>query len=156
MRAGVDIDAAGLLHGAAEGEGLRDVVGFVFEQGLFDEQIEVGFGKTEAAAGFEGCREGGGDGVGDVGDELAVDVGEDGGFVLLAGNEQVGERVADGVGDVFEGEMGIDRAAGDDDVRIRRAFLGRQDLAPGEAAVEDGEGEAVGDDLLEEVVFVGS
>ena len=80
MRAGVDIDGAGFLHGPAEGEGLGDVVGFVFEQGLFDEQVEVGLGKAEAAAGVEGLGEGGGDGVGDVGDELAVVLGEDGCF----------------------------------------------------------------------------
>ena len=53
-----DVDGAGLFHGAAEGEGFGDVVGFVFEQGLLDEEIEVGLGEAEAAAVVEGLGEG--------------------------------------------------------------------------------------------------
>jgi len=148
----VDIDDTGFFHGPAEGEGLGDVVGFIFEEGFFDEEIEVGLGEAEAAVGFEGVGEGGGDGVGDVRHELAIDVGEDGNFVLAAGNEKVGEGVTDGVGDVFEREVGVDGAAGDGDVSDRGAFLGGEDAAPVEAPVD--EGEAVRYYLLEGEVFV--
>ncbi len=123
--AGAEIDMAGALEGAAEGEGFRDVVGFVFEQGFFDEEVEIAFGKAEAAAFLKGLGEGNGDGVGDKGNELAVDLGEDGFLVLAAGDEEVGEGVSDGVGDVLEGEHGLLVAAGDDDVGVRGAlFIG--------------------------------
>jgi hypothetical protein len=38
------------------------------------------------------------------------------GFLVTAGDQQVGERVADGIGDVLEREVGVLIAAGDDDV----------------------------------------
>jgi len=120
----VDVDRAGFLHGAAEGEGLRDIVGFIFQQGLFDEEVEVTLGKAEAAVGFQRVGEEGGDGVGDVGNELAVDVGEDGFLVLVAGDEEIGKGVTNGVGDVFKRELGVGGAAGDGDVGDRLAFLG--------------------------------
>ncbi len=66
VRADVDIDGAGFFHGSAECEGFGDVVGFVFEQGFFDEEVEVSFGKAEAAIGLERGGEEGCDGVGDV------------------------------------------------------------------------------------------
>ena len=47
---GIEIDRAVLFERAAEGKRLRDIVGFVLKQGLFDEQIEIGFGKTQTAA----------------------------------------------------------------------------------------------------------
>ncbi len=83
--AGAGLDVAGLLEGAAEGEGFGDVVGVVFEEGFFDEEVEVGLGEAEAVAFFEGFREGNGDVAGDLGDEVAVVVGEDGGLVLGSG-----------------------------------------------------------------------
>ena len=62
--------------------------------------------------------------MGDVGDELAVDLGEDGFLVLAARDEQVGEGIPDGVGDVFEREVGFRSPAGDRDVGDGQAFLG--------------------------------
>ena len=91
--------------------------------------------------------------MGDLGYEVAVDVGENGFFVFGAGDEEVGEGITDGVGDVFEGEVRFFFATDDDDVGVRGALIDRDGAAPVVWAVGGGEGEAVGDDLLEDVVF---
>ncbi len=70
-----------------------------------------------------------------------------------AGDEEVGEGFADGVGDVLEGKLVLLFTAGDGDIRHRLALVGRDGLAPVVLAVGGCEGEAVGDDLLEDVVF---
>ena len=153
VRAGADIDVAGFLKGAAESQRFRNIVGFIFEQGFLDEEIEIGLGKAQAAALFEGFREGDGDVVCDLGDEVAVDVGEDGFLILGAGDEEVGKGIADSICDIFKRELGLLVAAGDYDVGVRRALFYRDSAAPVVRADGGSEFEAVGDDLLEDVVF---
>ena len=84
IRACMDIDAAVFFHRTTEGEGLCDVVGLVFEQGLFDEQIEVSFGQAQAATLVEGLGQRICNAMGDVRNELTVDVGEDGILIVAA------------------------------------------------------------------------
>lgn len=144
VRLGSGGDAATLFDGTAEGEGLGDVVGVVLEEGFFDQKIKVAFGKAEAGAVVEGLGERVGDAVCDVGDELAVLFGEDGFVLVLAGDEQVGEGFANGVGDVFEGEVLFFVAASDGDVGDRLAAIGVQDFAPLVGAVACFDGGGVG------------
>ena len=65
------------FDGPLEDEALGDIVGVVFDQGLFDEQGKVVLGKLEAVALPDVVEEPCGDGVGDVGDERAVLLVED-------------------------------------------------------------------------------
>ena len=75
--AGIEIDRSVLFERAAEGERLGNIVGLVFEQGLFDEQVEVRFGKTQAAAFVERLGQRVGNRVRDIGNKLTVHIRED-------------------------------------------------------------------------------
>ena len=74
-------------------------------------------------------------------------------FLLLAGDEEVRQRVADRVRHVRQREMGFRRPLRHQDVRNRAPGFVRERLSPGEASVVEGEIEAVGDDLFEGKVF---
>ena len=77
-------------------------------------------------------------------------LGEDGVLGLVAGDEEVGEGAADGVGDVGEGEDFVKTSAGDGDFGDGSALFGGEDVAPGVWA--DGGG-AGGDGFFEGLVF---
>ena len=74
---GAEVDRAVLFERAAESERLCDIVGFVLEQGLFDEQIEIGFGKAQATTFVERLGERVGHRMGDIGNKLAIHIRED-------------------------------------------------------------------------------
>lgn len=69
----------------------------------------------------------------------------------FAGNEEVGERFPDRVGNVGEGELLLVAGAGDGDFRDGVAFGRGEDLAPSEGTSGGG---AVGDGFFEGLVFV--
>ena len=120
----VDGDLAFHVERALEDEGLGDVVSVVFDEGLLDEEVEVVLGELELAAALELAHERGGNAIGDGGDEGAVLLGEDVVLGLVAGDEEVGEGAADGVGDVGEGEDFVGTTAGDGDFRNGGALFG--------------------------------
>ena len=147
-------DFAVVLEAALEDEGFGDVVGVVLDEGFFDEKVEVVLGELEGVAFLDLLHEVLGDAVGDGGDEGAVFVVEDGVVVALAGDEEVGEGFANGVGDVGEGELFFGGAVGDGDLGDGVAFGGEKGFAPvvgGEVGV--GVVEAVTDDFFEGDVF---
>jgi hypothetical protein len=84
---------------------------------------------------------------------LALSWGSNGSGQLGTGDEEVGEGFTDGVGDVFEGELGFLFTTRDHDVGHGLTLVSGNGFAPVVLAFSGGEGEAVGDDLLEDVVF---
>ncbi len=148
----VDGDFAGVFEGALEDEGFGNVVGVVFDEGFFNEEVEIVLGELEGAASLDLVHEGGGDAVGDAGDEGTISLGEDLVFGLLSGDEEVGERAADGISDVGEGEDFLEAGTGDGDFRDGGAVLGGEGFTPGVSGWAFG-GETGGDGFFEGEVF---
>ena len=148
---GVHIDVATALERTAECEGLCDIVGVVFHEGFFDEQIEIIFRETQATAFLDVFRERLRDRVGHGGNERAVRIAEDRVLFGLAGDEQVGESAADGVGDLGEGELRFGRTGGDGDFGMGAVEVLAQHFTPGKLGI--GDGGTVGDDFFQGEVF---
>ena len=101
-------------------------MGVVVDEGLFDEHVEIGEGDAERAAGEGLTGEIGGDFAGDVGDEALVTVVED--VLFAAGEHEIGEGLADGVGDL--GQVEALRAVRADDLDFGDGDLGVENVAP--------------------------
>ena len=93
----------GEFAGAVQEQALRDVVGVVIDEGLLDELIEIVEGNAQG-----GLAQGGG---GEISGDLADNAGHEGaglerkdGGGLAAGKVDVGEGLAEGVGDLAEVE----------------------------------------------------
>ena len=147
---GIDGDLAGGLKGAFKDERLGDVVCVVFDEGLLDKKVEIVLRKLKIAAALDLIHESLGDAVGNGGNERAVLLGEDVVLGSLAGDEEVGEGFANGVGDVREGELFFGTGTGDGDFRNGIALGGGEDFAPGERSGGAG---AAGDGFFEGLVF---
>ncbi len=120
-------------------------MGVVLDERLFDEEREVVLGELQRTAVRDLLGELLGDGMRDGGDEATVAIVEN--IALLAGEEEVGEGVADFVGDVGEIEEALLGAAGDLDLR---AFDGGKHLSPGEVGLLLA---GRGDEALEGAIF---
>ena len=143
---GIDIDVAAALVGAAEGEGFGDIVGVIFDEGLFDEEVEVVFRQAQAATVFDVLGERLSDIVSDGGNEGAVGVVEYAVLLGLAGDEQVGEGGADGIGDLRERELGLVGTGSDGDLGVNGMEFHTKHIAPGELVC--GDVGAVSDDFF--------
>ena len=98
-RDGEGLNGGGLEAAAGEEEALGDVVAVIAHEGVLDGLQDEAFADLDA-----GLGEHADDVAGDGGDELAVGFGED--VLFLTGDEEVGERGADDVGDLRGIEAG--------------------------------------------------
>ena len=96
-------DGHGLV--APEHEAAGDIVRIVFNERFFDQKVDIVGGELEGAALFDLSGKHGADVLGHTGDELTVHFGED--VFFLAGEQQVGQGVANGVGNLGEVEIAL-------------------------------------------------
>ena len=113
----LDGNLTGAFERALEDERLCNVVRVVLDEGFFDEEIEVVLAELQIATALHLVHERGGNAMRNGRDEGAVLLRENTVLRLFAGDEKVGERLANGVGDVSEREVFFLSATCDDDFR---------------------------------------
>ena len=124
LRFFVNGNFAGAFERALEDERLRDVVCVILDKSFFDEEIKVVLAELQVAAALDLTHERRGNTMCDGRNEGAVLLGEDGVFGLVTGDEEVGKRFANGIGDIGKRKAFFLTAPSDDDFRNGRAERG--------------------------------
>ena len=147
---GINRNFASRFEGTLEDERFSNIVGVIFDESLFDEEVEVILGELKIAATLDLVHQRFGNTVSHRGNERPVLFGED---IILGGltrDQEVGERFADRIGNVGEGKLLFISCARDSDFRDGIALGGRKDFAPSKRSTGSG---AVGDCFFEGLVF---
>ena len=147
---GINRNFASRFEGTLENKRFSNIVSVVFDESLFDEEVEIVLGELEVAPTLDLVHQRFGNAVGHRGNERTVLLGKN--IILggLAGDQEVGERFPNRIGNVGEGKLFFISCPRDGDFRDRIALGGRKDFAPGERSTGSG---AVSDCFFEGLVF---
>ena len=147
---GINRNFASRFEGTLKDERFSNIVSVIFDESLFNEEVEIVLGKLEVAPTLDLVHQRFGNAVGHRGNERTVLFGKNIILGCLTGDQEVGERFADRISNVGEGKLLFISCTRDGDFRDGVALGGRKDFAPGERSTGSG---AVSDCFFEGLVF---
>ena len=147
---GIERNFASRFEGTLKDERFSNIVSVIFDESLFNEEVEIVLGKLEVAPTLDLVHQRFGNAVSHRGNERTVLFGKNIILGCLTRDEEVGERFADRISNVGEGKLLFISCTGHRDFRDGIALGGRKNFTPSERATS---GSAVRDCFFQGLVF---